>query len=363
MGGVRGRDFLTMRERSLEFIVPGDLSSATGGYIYDRRIVEGLRGSGWRVAVHELDASFPFPTPAALDHARDVFGRLQDGALTVVDGLAFGAMPEVVSRHAGRVRIVALVHHPLAKENGLSPVLADQLAQSERAALRSARHVVVTSEATADALISYDVPRGSISVVMPGTDDVPLARGSADGVPNLLCVATLIPRKGHDLLIDSLHALARVPWRLTCAGSLVRSPETAARVQSKVRDAGLAERVYFAGELNGGELGRLYESADLFVLSTRYEGYGMAVAEALAFGLPVVSTRTGGIPELVAERAGLLVPPDDGVSFGKALVRVLTDNALLAALREGARERRSRLPRWPQSCAKMSQVLEGVMSA
>ncbi|MBX5461554.1 MAG: glycosyltransferase family 4 protein [Steroidobacteraceae bacterium] len=352
-----------MRERSLEFIVPGDLRSATGGYIYDRRILEGLRASGWRVAVHALDASFPLPTPAALDHARDVFSGIPDGALTVVDGLAFGAMPEVVSRHARRLRIVALVHHPLANENGLSPELAHQLAQSERVALRSVRRVVVTSEATADALIAYDVPRGSISVIVPGTDDAPLARGSADGVPNLLCVATLIPRKGHDLLIDSLHALAGLPWRLTCAGSLVRSPETAARVQSKVRDAGLAERVDFPGELNGAELARLYESADLFVLPTRYEGYGMAVAEALAFGLPVVSTRTGGIPGLVGDRAGLLVPPDDGASFARALARVLTDHALLAGLRVGARESRSRLPRWPQSCARMSQVLEEVMSA
>lgn len=352
-----------MRERSLEFIVPGDLRSATGGYIYDRRILEGLRASGWRVAVHALDASFPFPTPRALDHARDVFSGISDGALTVVDGLAFGAMPEVVSQHAKRLRIVALVHHPLANENGLSTEIAHQLAQSERAALRSARHVVVTSEATADALIAYDVPRGSISVVMPGTDEAPLARGSADGVLNLLCVATLIPRKGHDVLIDSLHALAGLSWRLTCAGSLVRSPETAARVRSKVREAGLAGRVDFPGELSGGELARLYESADLFVLPTRYEGYGMAVAEALAFGVPVVSTRTGGIPALVGERAGLLVPPDDRVSFERALARVLADNALLAALREGARESRGRLPRWPQSCARMSQVLEEVMSA
>ena len=349
-----------MSERSLEFVVPGDLHAATGGYGYDRRIVCGLRALGWSVTVNALDASFPFPTAAALDHARTVFDGLRDDALTLVDGLALGAMPGVLAPHARRLRFVALVHHPLAMESGLLPNVAETLERSERLALQSVRHVVVTSAATAEALSHYQVDPAGISVVQPGTDEAPLARGSVDGIVNILCVATVTPRKGYDVLIDSLASLATLPWRLTCAGSVTRSPVTADRLRQKVDRAGLAERVNLAGEVSEAELADLYRSSDLFALATHHEGYGMAVAEALAHGLPVVSTRTGAIPEIVGRSAGLLVAPDDGEAFREALAQVLGDPALLGSLRQGALQARENLPRWPQSCARMAQVLTGV---
>ncbi len=141
-----------MRERSLEFVIPGDLDAATGGYGYDRQIIAGLRAQGWRVTSHVLDASFPFPSASALEQARQVFAGLPDDACVLVDGLAFGAMPEVLAEHERRLRWVALVHHPLSLETGLAADVARELARSERAALKYARHVVVTSEATAVAL-------------------------------------------------------------------------------------------------------------------------------------------------------------------------------------------------------------------
>jgi glycosyltransferase involved in cell wall biosynthesis len=347
---------------SLEFLIPGDLQSATGGYGYDRRIIEGLRQLGWRVNVRALDESFPFPTSAALEEAEDVFSRVTAGALVMVDGLALGAMPEVAARHADRVRIVALVHHPLAAETGLSREVAARLEQSERASLRSARHVFVTSEATAEALAPYDVDRSRITVVVPGTDEAQVAPGSRDGITRLLCVATLTPRKGHDLLIDALAPLASLPWMLTCVGSLTRGAETVVELRQRINRHGLEEKVILAGELTGNALESTYQSADLFVLATRHEGYGMVVAEALARGIPVISTRTGAIPELVGANAGLLVAPGDGAALHDALEKVLRDPALLASLREGARAARDALPRWPRSCAKMAQVLERLSS-
>lgn len=352
-----------MSVRSLDFLIPGDLESATGGYGYDRRIIAGLQDLGWRVSVHALEDCFPFPTGAALAHADAVLSRVPDGGLVMVDGLAFGAMPEVVARHAGRARLVALVHHPLAAESGLSRETAKRLEESERVSLRSARHVVVTSDATVLALVPYGVDRSRISVVVPGADEAAVARGSTDGVTRLLCVATLTPRKGHDLLIDSLAALTPLPWTLMCVGSLTRSAGTVAAVRDQIRRLGLEERVALVGELTGEALEMAFQSADLFVLATRHEGYGMAVAEALARGIPVISTRTGAIPELVGANAGLLVPPDDGAAFHQALASVLGSATLLASLRAGALAARDRLPRWSQSCATLSQVLERVIAS
>jgi glycosyltransferase involved in cell wall biosynthesis len=368
-----------VRARSLEFLIPGDLQSATGGYGYDRRIMGGLRELGWRVGVHSLDASFPLPTEAALAHAEQVFSGFLDDALVMVDGLALGAMPGAAARHAERLRLVALVHHPLAAETGLSREDSNRLKESERASLRSVRHVVVTSEATAMALAPYEVEATRISVIVPGTDEAPLASGSAAAVSldevaaqagltkgaiygdrnlHLLCVASLTPRKGHDLLVDALSALSSLPWKLTCVGRLARGNGTAEALQGQIHRASLEERIALAGELTGDALEAAYQSADLFVLPTRYEGYGMVVAEALARGIPVISTRTGAIPYLVGSDAGLLVSPGDGDAFQDALARVLRDPALLASLRTGARAARDRLPRWSQSCAMMSHALE-----
>jgi glycosyltransferase involved in cell wall biosynthesis len=357
--------------RALVVVVPGRLDTRTGGYGYDRRMAAGLRARGWAVAVRELDDSFPCPTSAAREEAARVLAAIPDGTTVLVDGLALGALPAEMEHEAPRLRIVALVHHPLAAETGLDPSLAARLHQSERRALAAVRFVVVTSRATARALGAYGVGPERIAVVEPGTDPAPLAHGSnqLSDISRqpceiaLLCVATLTPRKGHELLFRALASIPHRPWRLICAGSAKRDPETAARLRAQVRADGLDDRVSFAGDLDAATLAAHYDRADLFVLPTLHEGYGMAVAEALARGLPVISTATGAIPELVTEDAGLVLPPGDPDALTAALARVLGDQDLRARLAEGARRVRDRLPRWDDACAKMVDVLESVARA
>jgi glycosyltransferase involved in cell wall biosynthesis len=358
MGSIRGRDQRVTSARSLHFVIPGDLETPTGGYGYDRRIIAGLRALGWQVTVLALDASFPLPSPAALDHAQRTFAGLPEQALVLIDGLALGAMPQIAHAHAARLRLVALVHHQLAAERGLAPDLALELARSERLALQSVRHVIVTSAATRHALRELGVEPPRVSVVEPGTDAAPLARRVRGETLKLLCVATLIPRKGHDLLFTALAALKPLRWHLTCIGSLTRDPETVARLRTQLQYLGLTEQVTFAGEMNAAELSQKYGDTDLFVLPTHFEGFGMVVAEALAHGLPVVSTRVGAIAELVGVYAGLLVAPGDADLLRAALARVLTEPGLLDTLAAGAASVRSSLPDWQQVCARMARILE-----
>ena len=344
-------------EGSLVLIVPGRLETSSGGYGYDRRIVAGLRDRGWSVAVRALDESFPRPSPAALDHAARVLAAIPGGSTVLVDGLALGAMPVEVERERGRLRLVALVHHPLAAETGIDDEAAAVLESSERRALGAVGRVVVTSDATVAALTRYGVGRDRIAVVEPGTDRAPVARGSRGGPLHLLCVAALIPRKGHEILVRALASIPDRSWRLTCAGTLRRDPATVERLREHARAEGLEDLVSLAGELDETNLGACYDSADVFVLPTFYEGYGMAVAEALARGLPVISTPTGAIPDLVAGGAGLLVPPGDSEALAAALSRILGDTRFRAQLAEGARKVRDRLPSWPDAAGKMAAVL------
>lgn len=348
----------------LHFAVPGDLATLTGGYLYDRRIVEGLRAAGWRVHVHALDPSFPRPHAAALAEAAGVLAAIPDGAALVADGLALGGMPDLAAALAGRLALTALVHHPLADETGLEPAAAARLRESERRSLAAARRVIVTSAATARALAAhYGVEPGKVTVVEPGSDPAPLARGSGDGELALLCVATLTPRKGHAVLFDALAGLAGRRWRLTCAGGLERDPATAAALMEQIARLGISGRVTLAGELTPPALGALYDRADAFVLASFHEGYGMALAEALARGLPVVSTTAGAIPDTVPEDAGLLVPPGDSTALAAALARLLDDPALRGRLAAGARAARGRLPAWETTVARFAAAVAEAATA
>jgi glycosyltransferase involved in cell wall biosynthesis len=362
-GGAPSPDLFapaSSRARELDFILPGDPEAFTGGYEYARRVVEGLRALGWNVMVRGLDASFPAPTPSAAAHARSVLARIPDGATVLVDGLAFGAMPEIAAAEAGRLRLVALVHHPLALETGLEDGRAEALRASEGAALASARAVITTSGATARALAGYGVAPERAVVVEPGTDPAPLARGSRGRVLELLCVSAVVPRKGHGVLLEALAPLVDRPWHLTCVGSLARAPRTVAALRQQIAKLRLAGRVRFAGEVDRLALERYYDRADAFVLATFHEGYGMALAEALAHGLPVVSTQAGAVPDTVPPEAGLLVPPGDPVPLRRALARFLDEPDLRASLAAGARIAREGLPSWADSCARLARALERV---
>lgn len=347
---------------SLSVLVPGSIATRTGGYEYDRRIVDGLRARGWGVDVRELDSSFPFPTDDAGAQAARVLAAIADGATVLVDGLAFGAMPDLAEAHASRLTLVALVHHPLAKETGLDAVAREALVASERRALASARGVVVTSERTAAGLAEYGVHRDRVTVVEPGTDSAPLARGSGGPEVSLLSLATVTPRKGYDVLVSALVRLRHLPWRLVCLGSLDRDPEYVRQVRSLVDAARLADRVVFGGEADVDAVREAYDRADLFVLPTRYEGYGMVVSEALAHGLPVIATATGAIPALVVDGSGVVVEPDDVEALTRALEHAIGEPGVLADMAAGARRVRARLPTWSAASGRMADALTRLAS-
>ena len=342
--------------RRIAVVVPGSIAQRSGGYEYDRRIVEGLRARGWVVDVHEIDGAFPRPSAAALETAAQTLAAMPDGSLVLVDGLAFGAMPAEVEREQARLRLVALVHLPLASHVGIDRREAEQFEQGERRALTAARWCIVTGAHTVGALEAYGVRTEQIAVVEPGTDRMPLARGSRNPI-HLLSVAAITPGKGHEILLRALARLRQRAWRLTCAGSLDRDPGTAARVRELVDAEQFGKRVALVGELDATELSALYDSADIFVHASLHETYGMVVAEALAHGVPVVGSATGAIPDLVGSDAGMLVPPGDVAALEGALSSVVDDLAVRDRLAAGARRVRDCLPTWDGAVDKMASVL------
>jgi glycosyltransferase involved in cell wall biosynthesis len=346
------------------FAVPGSLDTPTGGYAYDRRIVEGLRALGWRVAVIDLGEGFPRPADATRAAACAQLAALAPGSLVVVDGLALGVLPEAAQALSRTHRLVALVHHPLALESGLSATEAAALRASERTALACARRVITTSAATARLVAAgYGVAASLMSVVEPGTDRVAAAprAGRPGDTVELLAVGSLVPRKGYDLLVAALDRLKDLPWRLTIAGDRDRDPATAQELAADIARRGLDGRIGLLGAVGAEKLASLYAAADLFVLPSRFEGYGMVYAEAIAHGLPVVATRAGAIPDTVPPEAGVLVPPDDIDALAAVLRRLIANPAERERLAAGAR--RAQFPSWGEQAARFSRALESAFES
>ncbi|RYE35169.1 MAG: glycosyltransferase [Hyphomicrobiales bacterium] len=335
---------------AIVFAIPGDIDAPTGGYGYDRRLLSEWGKAGIEARHLALPGSFPFPTEADLAATERLLAETAPDDVLLVDGLACGAFTgALAARFADR--LVALVHHPLALETGLGCDAADALRRSETLALRHARGVVTTSPATRSALeAEFEVPAGKIAVAIPGTDSAPRAKGSGQSdTPHLLAVGSLIPRKGYGTLLEALAAIADRPWTLTIVGSPDYAPATAADLRGGIARAGLAERIALPGGVGTDRLAQLYDQADLFVMPSLYEGYGMVLTEALARGLPIVTTLSGAGAEALPDAAALKVPPRDVAALAKALARLIDAPAERRQRADAAWAAAGNLQRWSET--------------
>ena len=346
-----------MSGKRLFFVVPGDIDTPTGGYGYDRRIAAGLRDLGWQVEIVSLPGTYPDTGAETLEAAASAFAALPDTALTLVDGLAYARLPQIVERQSGRLRFAALVHHPLADEGDLPAPTARAFEADEIGALEQAHAVICTSETTGRRLVErYAVSPAKLHVAPPGTERKSILTDKRRKTI-LLCVGSIVPRKGHDVLIEALARLADIDWSARFVGP-PRDDGWKNRLDRLIATHGLEDRISFIGPL--ADLDSEYKQAGIFVLATRHEGYGMAYAEALAAGLPVVGCAVGAVPEVVPPDAGALVPPDDPAAFASALRKLLTDTNAYDKAAQGARRAAETLPRWEDSVAIIARALEGI---
>ena len=337
---------------------PGDLSIRTGGYIYDRRVLDELRNQDVAIETLPLGDGFPLPTAQVMHVAEARLMSLPSGTSVIIDGLAYGAMGAIAPKLAAHLDIIALVHHPLALETGIPTVDAENLRLSETMALAHARRVVTTSPTTARMLAEhFAVDADRITVAPPGTDEKPLAHGSNDRQVRLLSVGSVVPRKDFVTLARALSGLYDLPWHLDIAGSLDRSSAAVRQLRDVIITGGIEERISLLGELDDKKLDRLYARADLYVSSSLYEGYGMALMDAIAWGLPVVAARGGAVSDILPSDAAFLVTPGNATSMASALRRLIENDALRHRLHGGALEARERLPRWPATAGIIRDVL------
>lgn len=338
------------------FAIPGDIDTLTGGYGYDRRLIAELQGLDHTVKHLRLSNRFPLPDAEALADAAAIFAALPDHSTVLVDGLAYGVMDSIAVQHATRLTIIALCHHPLMLEAGLTPAQAQQLFETEQRALHAAKAVIVTSAMTAKILTEqFAIPAAKITIALPGTDVQSFAPCSGKP-PVLLTLATLTRRKAHHVLIDALAQLQHLSWTARFVGGMEFDPEWFLLLKNKVADYGLEQRIVFVGNVTDSTAE--YAAADLFVLPSLFEGYGMVFAEALSFGLPIIAARAGAVPDVVPDSAGILVAPNDSTALAAALQKILTNKTLHQQFQAGAQTAAKNLPCWAETARTVALLLQ-----
>ena len=349
-----------MTRPDIHFLVPGDPATPTGGFLYDRHAVEGLREAGLLAGVIRVDGPFPESDAASLAMAETTLAAVPDGHRVIVDGLAFTALTPALAPHAERLRIVALVHHPLGDETGLTEAARARWLRDEIAALAHAQSILVTSHTTRNRLGDLGIDTARVAVVVPGVDPAPdlSFRDRRDPGPlRLLCVATLIPRKAQHLLLEALAPLTDLDWQLALVGD-ARDPAYADTLRSAVEHTSLSDRVALTGALDDTELERHWRRADAFVFPSLHEGWGIAPVEAVRWGLPVITSDAGALPESVPEAARVMVPAGDVPALRSALLRLLEDPDHRAALAARARSAAAGLWSWADMRAAFARAME-----
>lgn len=344
--------------RRAAFAIPGELTTVTGGYLYEKRLLEGLRELGTDVAYLRVGDSFPDPTSVDAADATAAMAAIGADVPLIVDGLVFGSLPTQLVAEL-RAPIVAMIHHPLAHEEGLDDARRGHLFRTERDNLALARAVIVPSSHTARILTAeYGVDPTVITIARPGTDR-PSLPAPPSAPPLILSVGIQHPRKGQDVLFRALARLTDLDWQAVIVGTPYDPPYVAelARLHAEL---GLGSRVTLAGRLPDAERDALYARASIFALATRYEGYGLVFDEALAWGLPIVSCATGAVPETVPADAGMLVHVGDDAAVADALRALLTDNAARMSLAAASAAAGRDLPSWLDTCAVAQRVLENL---
>jgi len=344
--------------REVVFVVPGEISTQSGGYSYDRRLMSELRLQGRNVSHLPIGASYPDPTAADELHAAAALAKLPPDCIVIIDGLALGALDTNVVASL-RAELVALIHHPLAHEGGLDNASKERLLTTERENLKHAVRVIVPSPHTARLLATeYQVSTDLITVATPGTDSVEQVAKQLDP-PLILSVGIQVPRKGHDVLLRALASIKSLAWQTVIVGTELDS-DYAASLATLTHQLGLSDRVEFKGQLSDADLSAIYGSASIFALATRYEGYGMVFGEALAHGLPIVSCNVGAVPDTVPSMAGLLVEPDDPAVFGEALAKLLESPDLRREMTSAALQAAQSLISWEDSARLVGQMLDSL---
>ncbi|OHV75977.1 glycosyltransferase family 4 protein [Rhizobium sp. LCM 4573] len=344
--------------RDIHYFSSRDYARRTGGFVYNSRLIEALARQGSRILPMGIETAFP-----AID--RETLAALAPNLSAVGDGLLLTDHIHVCQllpllRHAA-FPVVSIFHHSLVVEHG-NPHDSEgiRLRQMEGEALALSAGIIVTSQESRRYLEEhYSIDASRIRVAVPGNEWAPRSKVGDARPLQILSIGAVIPRKRYDYILEAASRLRATDWRWRIAGDPNRYPALAAQLRLKIAELGLGERIELLGEVSDAELASLWQATSLFVAASRYEGYGMAVAEALRRGVPVVTTDSGAVATWAS--GGVIgAPADDPPAMAELIDSLLAVPERLTAEAERAWRFGQSLPTWEQTFKGMGEWIGGL---
>ena len=306
------------------FLLSGDINSLTGGHLYNRHMVEGLKQKGHRVKVLRLDES------TILTHAIELksssyFNTLPPGSCVLIDSLVLGNIPGALKKYSEKLTFIGLIHLPLTY-NPLPGKNRKHIATREVKAMMFTRHLVVTGRFTLRMLMEAGISHEKISLIEPGVENYPRKRYYADLPSVLLCISNYSQIKDQLLLVRAINKLRYNKWTLHMYGNTNTEKPYVTRLKSIIANKKMNDRILLHDSIDRNNISEAFLASDLFVLPSRFETYGMVLTEALAHGLPVVTTNSGNIPDTVPQTMGVFTEPGNLDSLVSAITLLFTNS-------------------------------------
>jgi glycosyltransferase involved in cell wall biosynthesis len=346
------------------FVMVGDRDILTGGYVFNYRMVEALRGAGHRVDVIHYRTLPPDVRDRYLRRIGYVAGELRriDPDLLVFSKSYKVMLPLLLLGRLPDAPRLFLVHHLEWRDRGMERGPMHRRA-AVRALLGASDAVWVNSISTREDLAALDAEPKMVTVIPPGfqrpDSQLPDRRGRS-GPVRLLTVGSVCRRKAQIDLVRACAGLDTDSYRLVIAGG-VGEEDYSRMLDEEIRSLGLAGTVERKGHLEREELYREYARADVMAQASTWEGYGIAVAEGMWMGLPVVATTGGATPEVLGDSGGgLLVDPGDVRALRDALAELVEDPDRRLVMGGLARARAQVLPGWDETGRRFVELAETV---
>jgi len=341
------------------FVIYGSLDTVSGGYLYDRKLVEYLRTEGdtveiislpWRNYAAHLTDNLHFRLPSNLD-------------ILVQDELNH---PSLIGANAGKhpYPVVSLVHHLRCSElrskwqNDFYRIIENKYLQSVDGFIFNSK----TTKGVVTELIGGSKPS---VVAYPPTDrfderiilqDQIRKRAKGDEL-RILFLGNVIYRKGLHTLLQAVKSL-NLKVNVDVVGGSNSEPRYAYEMERYVLTHGLTSMVKFHGAFGSEPLIKMYEQAHVMVVPSSYEGFGIVYLEGMGFGLPAIGTTAGAASEIISDGVdGYLIEPDDAASLAEILHKLATDRDHLVKLSKNALKRFQSQPKWDETAKGIREFL------
>jgi glycosyltransferase involved in cell wall biosynthesis len=341
----------------IHLLYSGDYNALTGGFIYNKRIVEGLKLKGHEIKLHPLPGDFPYPSVDHRNYCMYITQLIPIGEPIIIDSIVFGIIPEILKELSIKNPIIGLIHLLYTVNPNYSIHERESLAISEKESCNYTSAMVATSFFTQQLLLKLRVNRNIISVILPGVDNYPRKTNYAVTPTKLLCVSNYTTGKGYLTLIKALTLLKDKDWEINCYGNQEFDPEYVRQIKSKIDENGLENRIHIHSAIKDKELSDAYLNADLLVHPSNFETYGMVLTEALAHGLPVVASTGGGIKETVPEKMGFFFTPGDANSLKSVLTDLMDNPKIYKPLCREASHYYKQQNNWENSISSFEQLI------